>query len=172
MTTLTFVGPPPGPGCTPAAPCTWNAAATSSWQANRDQSATQLFYLVNTFRDHLAQPSIAFDGFRDDDPVLAQALDGAAALDEDHVNNASFLTLQDGESAHLQVHLFSHVDSPYGDYDGANDASLVFHEYTHGLSNRLVTDAQGFGALNTEQAGAIGEGTSDFYALDYLVDES
>ena len=85
------------------------------------------------------------------------------------VNNASFLTLPDGEPAHLQVHLFSHVNSPYGDYDGANDASLVFHEYTHGLSNRLVTDAQGFGALNTEQAGAIGEGTSDFYALDYLV---
>ncbi len=34
-----------------------------------------------------------------------------------------------------------------------------------------MTDAQGFGALNTAQAGAIGEGTSDFYALDYLVDE-
>ena len=64
-----------------------------------------------------------------------------------------------------------HLFSDGGHYDGANDASLVFHEYTHGLSNRLVTDAQGFGALSTAQAGAIGEGTSDFYALDYLVDE-
>ena len=47
------------------------------------------------------------------------------------------------------------------DYDGANDASLVFHEYAHGLSNRLLTDAAGFGALNTAQAGAIGEGLSE-----------
>ena len=34
-----------------------------------------------------------------------------------------------------------------------------------------MTDAQGFGALNTEQAGAISEGTSDFFALDYLVEQ-
>ena len=73
----------------------------------------------------------------------------ARVLDEDHVNNASFLTLPGRRAGTLQVHLFSHASSPYGDYDGANDASLVFHEYTHGLSNRLVTDAQGFGALNT-----------------------
>ena len=45
----------------------------------------------------------------------------------------------------------------------------MFHEYTHGLTNRLVTDAQGFGALNGAQAGAIDEGTADWYALDYLV---
>jgi extracellular elastinolytic metalloproteinase len=160
------VGPQPGPGCSPAAPCTWNGGDLNSWQANRSQSATQLFYLVNTFRDHLAQPPIGFDGFRDADRVLAQAMDGAALGDEGHLNNASFLTLPEGEPALLQVHLFSHG----GHYDGANDASLVFHEYTHGVSNRLVTDAQGFGALSTAQAGAIGEGTSDFYALDYLVD--
>ena len=61
--------------------------------------------------------------------------------------------------------------TPFGAYDGANDAGLVFHEVTHGLSERLVTDAAGFGALSSAQAGAIGEGTSDFYAMDYLVDE-
>ena len=43
-----------------------------------NQSATQLFYLVNTFHDHLAQQPIGFDGFEDADPVLAQAMDGAA----------------------------------------------------------------------------------------------
>ena len=90
----------PGAADCPTAPCTWDAAVANSWQANRNQSATQLFYLVNRFRAHLAQPPISFDGFRDDDPVLAQALDGAAVLDEEHVNNASFLTLPDGEPAH------------------------------------------------------------------------
>ena len=58
---------------------------------------------------------------------------------------------------------------PFGSYDGANDASLVFHEYAHGLSGRLVTDAAGYGALNTAQAGALGEGISDYYAMDFLV---
>ena len=51
----------------------------------------------------------------------------------------------------------------------ATTRPLVFHEYTHGLTNRLVTDAQGYGALNGPQAGAIDEGTADWYALDYLV---
>ena len=46
---------------------------------------------------------------------------------------------------------------------------MVYHEYAHGLSERLVTDAQGFGALIGAQPGAIAEGTSDYYAMDYLV---
>ena len=161
----------PSNGCSIAAPCTWNRLSANSWTTNRDQSATQLFYFVNTFHDHLAAAPIGFTGFEDADPVIAQAMDGAELVDEGYVNNASFLTLEEGESPLLQVHLFSHEDSPFGDYDGSNDASLVFHEYAHGLSSRLVTDAQGFGALSTAQAGAIGEATSDFYALDYLVDQ-
>ncbi len=43
------------------------------------------------------------------------------------------------------------------------------HEYTHGLSNRLVVDAQGNSTLNSIQAGAMGEAWSDYYAMDYLV---
>ena len=46
---------------------------------------------------------------------------------------------------------------------------MVYHEYAHGLTERLVTDAQGFGALIGAQPGAIAEGTSDFYAIDFLV---
>ena len=57
----------------------------------------------------------------------------------------------------------------YRPVHGGDDPSLVFHEYAHGLTNRLVTDAQGFGALNGAQAGAIDEGTADWYALDFLV---
>ncbi len=66
----------------------------------------------------------------------------------------------------MQMYLFGR--GRYGRYDGAMDASMVYHEYAHGLSERLVTDAQGFGALIGAQPGAIAEGTSDFYAMDYL----
>jgi hypothetical protein len=165
----------PSDGCAPPG-CTWDHSVPGSWLANRAQSATQLFYLVNTFQAHLAQQPISFatGGFSGDDPVLAQAMDGAdgpaGVPDAGHVNNASFLTLPDGTPGLLQSHLFS--DDPergFGDVDAANDASVIYHEYAHGLSGRLVTDGQGFAALDTPQAGAIAEGTSDFYAMDHLV---
>ena len=55
--------------------------------------------------------------------------------------------------------------------NGGDDASILYHEYTHGLSNRLVTDAAGIGALNTAQAGAMGEGWGDWYAKDFIVNQ-
>jgi len=186
----------PGTAMTPpTTACTWNPLQAFSWQTNREQSVTQLFYLVNRFHDHLrTDPDIAFEGggFRStgrplgdpnqaasaaaSDPVLAQTLDGAdtaAGLpDADHRNSASFLTLPDGVPGLLQTHLWMPGGgTPFGGYDGSNDASMVFHELTHGLSNRLVTDSAGYGALNGAQAGAIGEGVSDFYALDLLEEE-
>ena len=53
--------------------------------------------------------------------------------------------------------------------DGAGDASVIFHEYTHGLSARLVTMPDGSEALFGQQSGALSEGWSDWYALDALV---
>jgi extracellular elastinolytic metalloproteinase len=176
----------------PSSACTWDPRppGANSWAANQKQSTTQLFYLVNTFHDHLRDnPDIAFvdGGFRRNpgkslgdpntsappdasDPVLAQTLDGADVAsglpDNDHVNNANFLTLPDGYPGLMQMYLWKR---PYGSYDGSNDASMVFHEYTHGLTDRLITDAAGYGALGSPQAGAMSEGWSDFYALDYLV---
>jgi len=48
-----------------------------------------------------------------------------------------------------------------------DEADTVYHEYTHGLSNRLVT-SDGFGAVSSPQAGAMGEAWSDWYAQDLL----
>jgi extracellular elastinolytic metalloproteinase len=193
---LSAVSSFPGDGCPetlaamPTSACTWDPQTAGSWAVNKEQSATQLFYLVNTFHDHLRDdPDIAFvdGGFRHNpgkllgdpnvgapsdasDPVLAQALDGADKLaglpDPTHVNNSNFLTLPDGNPGLMQMYLWK---PPFGGYDGANDAATVFHEYTHGLSGRLVTDAAGYEALSTPQAGAMSEGWSDFYALDFLV---
>lgn len=50
----------------------------------------------------------------------------------------------------------------------ANDADVVFHEFVHGVTNRLVgglRDAQG---LNEDQSVAMGEGWSDFFALTII----
>ena len=53
--------------------------------------------------------------------------------------------------------------------NGGDDADIVYHEYTHGLSNRLVVDANGNSTLGDIQAGAMGEAWSDWYAMDFLV---
>ena len=128
---------------------------------NRNQNAVQAFYFVNRFHDHLATL-----GFRrsSKSPTAcwsrpARAPNGGAG------NNAFMYTPPDGKSPTMHLQLWNR--------DGRNtnagdDASIVYHEYTHGLSGRLITDAAGAGALNSPQAGAMGEGWSDCYAKDFL----
>jgi len=47
----------------------------------------------------------------------------------------------------------------------ALDADVVFHEYTHGVSNRLVGRRFNNNALDDPQSGMMGEGWSDYFAL-------
>jgi hypothetical protein len=173
--------------CRPSFPCSWDPKDAGSWATDSDQAATQLFWHVNKFHDHLEDtPAIGFDAesgnFEDGDRLIAQAQDGADTAagfpDLEHSNNANMLVLPDGASPRMQMYLWD----PIADADpvavpnwrpvhGGDDPSLVYHEYAHGLTNRLVTDANGWGALNGAQAGAIDEGTADWYALDYLVEQ-
>ena len=94
-----------------------------------------------------------------------------AGTDSNHINNANMDTPPDGHSPTMQLYLFEYsYGEPYFDYSG-DDAGTVWHEYTHGLSNRLVVDEDGVGALNSAHAGAMGEAWSDRYAEDLLVRE-
>ena len=57
----------------------------------------------------------------------------------------------------------------FRDINGGDDAGVVWHEYTHGLSNRLVTNAERRRARSARaHAGAMGEAWSDWYASDLL----
>ncbi len=174
--------------CLAGALCSWNRTVVNSWQANRRQNAIQVHWYVSRFHDHLAAPPINFtvtDGnFEGEDRVLAQTDDGATTAgglpNAAHVNNANFATPPDGQSPRMQMYLFMHDGrltasgaqrSPFRDVNGGDDASVVYHEYTHGLSSRLITDADGAAALNSPQASAMGEGWSDWYAKDLVVAE-
>lgn len=176
-----------GPPFTSA--CSWDSAIASSWQTNRRQNGTQVFYFVNNFHDHLENdPDIGFDdasdNFEGDDRVIAHLSDGAnlgggllgANLPDDaHLNNANMLTLPEGQSPRMQMYLFTWLADedpsvdPTADANGGDDASIVYHEYAHGLSNRLITYSNGWGALDAHQSGSMGEAWSDWYAMDYLV---
>ncbi len=170
--------------------CTWDSFSTASWGPNRKQNSTQVFYFLNTFHDHLeADPDIAWttQNFENGDKVIAHSDDGAAtgadgvflgALMPDmfHVSNANMFTPPDGSSPRMQMYLFTSftgafATDPTPDVNGGDDASVVYHEYAHGLSNRLITYADGWGALDSFQSGAMGEGWSDWYAMDFLVGE-
>ncbi|MGH3035581.1 MAG: M36 family metallopeptidase, partial [Gaiellaceae bacterium] len=176
--------------------CSWDSYDNGpfpdppGWYANRRHNNVQVFYFVNTFHDWLEQPPIGFDdasgNFEGSDKVVAHANDGAntgtsATLlgpnmpDDEHLNNANMLTRPDGTSPRMQMYLFTsftgnYASDPTPDANGGDDAAIVYHEYAHGLSNRLVTGADGWGALDAFQSGTMGEGWSDWYAMDYLVE--
>jgi hypothetical protein len=163
--------------CDDQAPCVWNPFAASSWTTNARQNATQLFYYVNTFHDWLRGDPFGFTpasgNFEGDDAVEAQALDGAngpgGLPDANHLDNANMSTPPDGQAPRMQMYLFTAGNAGrVTAMNSGDDASVVYHEYTHGLSNRLVTVAGGASGLTTEQGDAMGEGWSDWYAMDYL----
>ena len=58
-----------------------------------------------------------------------------------------------------------------GIYDGAMDEDLISHEYTHGVSNRLLNgEATGGGLPFGPQTWALGEGWSDFMSTSITDD--
>jgi len=162
--------------CTESAFCSWDRLVAGSWRENREQATVQAFYAVSRFAEHLRSPAIGFDGFRGDDPIVVEADDGAAKGTDGippaaHRNNANMYTPPDGQSPRMQLYLFGGPGSGQRDVNSADDTAVVFHEHTHGLSSRLVTDESGVQALNGPHAGALGEAWSDWYAQDRLARE-
>ena len=142
--------------------------------ANYGQAATvQLFYWDNWMHDALYQFGFteAAGNFQSDnfgrgglgnDALQADAQDGLGLNDGNHANNANMSTPPDGCAPRMQMYVF---DGASPARDGSLDAQIVLHEYTHGLSTRLVGGGAGIDAL---QSAGMGEGWSDFYALALL----
>jgi extracellular elastinolytic metalloproteinase len=104
------------------------------------------------------------------DHVLAEAQDGEFVL------NANFSTPPDGQSGRMQMFLW--VDAfdnlglgvedfvrPYSHQvrDGDLDNGVIFHEYGHGISNRLVGGPSNVSCLRTHDE-REGEGWSDWWS--------
>ncbi|WP_272476407.1 M36 family metallopeptidase [Baekduia alba] len=166
--TTTGVAPATGRTCPThfGGVCTWDGASPSTAAANVSPVTTQVFYYTNKFHDWLAQAPIEFtpasDAFQDDDPLKAETDDYSG------VNNANMTTKPDGQSPVMQMYLFT---TPYPAVNGGDDATVVYHEYAHGLTSRLVGGDGKADGLVARQSQAMGEGWSDWYALDYLTDE-
>jgi len=162
--------------------CSLRPNVGNDWKTNRNQTATQAYWFVNNFHDYLKNdPGIGFDAASGNfeaaggDAVNVEVLDGAATYapsastsipDRVHLNNASMLTSRDGNPPRMRLSVFARSGWP--DVNASDDATVVYHEYAHGLSDRLVTDPTGAGALDGRQSAAMAEGWSDWYAMDYL----
>jgi Zn-dependent metalloprotease len=125
---------------------------------------TNLFYYNNIMHDFsyglgFTETSGNFQtnnfgrGGTGNDSVRAEAQDGSGT------NNANFATPPDGQRPRMQQYLFT---APNPDRDSSVDSDVVFHEYGHGISNRLI--GNGGTALSGTQSGAMGEGWSDYWA--------
>lgn len=164
--------------------CTWDPEQPYSWEDNQQADVANAFYLTQTFREWLERPGIGFTSEsgafdrRDGDPLLLQTLVGAdldnGLPDADHVDTASMTTPPDGVPASLRTHLWHEPGQPnsidpFLPTSGSFDASVLFHEYAHALTNRLAVDPGGNSTLTSFGASALGEALSDYYAMDNLV---
>jgi hypothetical protein len=82
-------------------------------------------------------------------------------------NNANQRTLQDGVPGITNQYLFQPIATFHGPCaDGDLDSGIFLHEYTHGISNRLIAGPDT--SLSGQQGGSMGESWSDLVAVEYL----
>lgn len=137
-------------------------------------STTTLFYFANIYHDWLY--GFGFDeasgnwqkdnygrGGRENDWLYVDAQDsGGLPAGPFTRNNANMSTPPDG--AHPRAQFFLFTNPPFARRDSGVDGDIVLHEFSHGLSNRLVGGANSTSCLGSLQSGSMGEGWADFYA--------
>jgi len=150
--------------------------------ADRDAVVTQLFYYTNWYHDYVYglgftetfgnfQNDNAGNGGSDGDAVEAESdanFTGTQCKDSNNndikcLNNANFnANGSDGTAPRMQMYVGD--TNPGGAArrtQRANNRDTVIHEYSHGVSGRIISDGNLAGGL---QSGALGEGWGDALA--------
>lgn len=137
---------------------------------------TNLFYWTNLAHDSFY--SIGFDeqagayqadnfgrGGVDGDPMYAFSQFGSQANGFAALNNAFYTTTRSNEDGSQgSINMYVGGSGTYRVFaDGSYDAEVITHEYTHGVSTRLIR------GLGTQQGGSMGEAWSDFYSLEFTL---
>ena len=128
---------------------------------NQAVAVQNLFWLNNIIHDELRRHGFneAAGNFQENnfglgglgsDSVDAEAQDGGGT------NNANFATPTDGSNPRMQMYIWT---APNPDRDGDLDSDIVWHEYGHGLTWRMI------GSMSGNVPGAIGEGMGDVLAI-------
>ncbi|KAH9271534.1 hypothetical protein BASA83_006389 [Batrachochytrium salamandrivorans] len=134
---------------------------------NMVAGAANAFYVTNTFHDTLYQY-----GFTESAGNFQQKNFGKGGKDGDSIfidiqgsdkeDEAFFLTPPDGQYGVLYLHLYT-ATKP--NRDPALDNTMLTHELTHGLSNRLTGGAHEGMCMEDVQSEGLNEGYSDMVSL-------
>ena len=149
----------------------WTPTGTAA--SFKEASVTSAFFLVNDYHDRTYalgfteaagnfQTSNFGKGGAQNDEVQVDAQDGSGT------NNANFATPPDGSRPRMQMFNFNIIQSALIQ-DGDVDPGIIYHENSHGLSNRLVGGGS-TACLNGSQSGGMGEGWGDFLGASFLND--
>jgi hypothetical protein len=129
---------------------------------NQAVAVQNLFYWNNVIHDKLYSHGFVesagnfqntgdfSNGGVGNDAVNAEAQDGSGT------NNANFSTPSDGSPGRMQMYVWT-TTSPKR--DGDLDSDIIWHEYGHGLTWRMI------GGMSGPMSGAIGEGMGDVLAI-------
>ena len=139
----------------------WSSNSEPETTQNKEVAVQTLFWANNVIHDKLYRHGFieSARNFQNDnfgnggnggDAVNAEAQDGSGT------NNANFSTPNDGSPGRMQMYVWTYT-SPKRDGDLESD--IVYHEYGHGLTWRMI------GSMSGAMSGAIGEGMSDVLAL-------
>ena len=138
-----------------------NLSGDPSTIQNKEVAIQSLFYWNNVIHDELYRHGFteSAGNFQNDnfgrggaggDSVYAEAQDGGG------VNNANMATPGDGSHPRMQMYIWD-LTNPRR--DGDLDSDIIWHEYGHGLTWRMI------GSMSGSISGAIGEGMSDVLAI-------
>ena len=142
-------------------------------RTQRAATVSNLFYFNNIMHDFAYQLGFTESagnfqtnnfgrGGAGNDSVRAESQDGSGT------NNANFGTPPDGSRPRMQMFIFTRGTTNLADdRDSGQDGDVVLHEYGHGISNRLVGGPANTSCLGGTQAGAMGEGWSDYWAATF-----
>ncbi|HKX26718.1 MAG TPA: extracellular metalloproteinase [Blastocatellia bacterium] len=139
-------------------------------RTQRAADVTNLFYFNNLMHDFVYRLGFTESagnfqinnygrGGTGNDPVRAEAQDGSGT------NNANFGTPPEGSSPRMQMFIFTRTTP---NRSSSIDGDVVLHEYGHGVSNRLVGGPANTSCLGGTQAGAMGEGWSDYFSATFF----
>ncbi|WP_460070480.1 M36 family metallopeptidase [Streptomyces sp. YKOK-I1] len=148
-----------------------DAAGNGVFAPNPDtpeQLVTNIFFLCNYMHDffmmlgfteeHGNFQTVNFSGLgQGADPVVARAHPRPV------FGTANMITRADGVAAEMNMGLVGSSQR-----HTAKEANVVRHEFTHGVTNRLVGGLHDANGLQENQSLAMGEGWSDFFALTIL----
>ncbi len=152
------------------------AGAAGDPRAYKAASITNAFYFVNAAHDYFYGLGFTEDsgnfqkdngtrGGKGGDAVLVEVQDLY------YSNEAVMGITRDGVAPRMQIGIYTAGTSKtYDDRDIAYDGQTVIHEYSHGVTNRLVGGGASTSCLAGTQSMALDEGWADYFASSYFND--